>query len=106
MSNFFTMLIWFTVAFVLIGVIFAARNMRVLHHRVTLLALIDYAVRCDIRAGRPWGWRLDRLGDVDYTRMVLQFWRPCDSFWRDWGFINPKASAISSFAYTGRGRDA
>ena len=65
------------------------RNEQVYRHRIAVLKKVSAAARADIAAGNyDWNWRYEYFKDVSYAEQVLKFWKPLDSFWKSWDFID------------------
>ena len=60
--------------------VFLVRNIRVYRYRSALISQVKPVADADIAAGRPWKWRYMMFKSISYDRMVLQFWRPLQSF--------------------------
>jgi hypothetical protein len=71
------------------------RNSRVHAYRMRLLGDLHEAALADIATGRPWEWRYRAFEAVSYDRMVLTFWRPLTSFYRDRSFTDPGATPVN-----------
>lgn len=59
------------------------RNDQVYRYRIGMIEKAGALARADIAAGRfgQWHRHFERLEQVTYDRMMLQFWRPLASFY-------------------------
>lgn len=57
------------------------RNVCVHRYQMRICRQVSDRAKEDIYAGRPWEWRYRMLNAVKYETMLLQFWRPLDSFY-------------------------
>ena len=73
------------------------RNRQVYHFRMDYLKRTSMAARIDINEHlRPWMWRYEKLDEPEYVSMVLQFWKPLESFYPDKSFLDPNSSGPAS----------
>ncbi len=63
------------------------RNDKVYKYRKELLAKMGSAMIADVKADRPWRWRVEVFDSVSYNEMVNQCWKPLDSFYPDKSFL-------------------
>lgn len=76
----------------LLGIMFMCgvlmvRNARVFRYRNRIIDRYHKAWKKDIRAGRDGLWRCRVYDSVSYNEMVLKFWKPLDSFYKDKSFL-------------------
>lgn len=68
-------------AFLIATLLFIARTLCVVVHRLRLIDRIGDAAIRDIDAGRAWRWRWEAYDSVSYSAQLWMFWRSLDSFW-------------------------
>lgn len=71
------------IALVCFAVFMLARNTLVFDERMRVLEIVSRRAAEDRAAGLNGLWRYTALAAVNYDRMMLQFWRPVSSFYRD-----------------------
>jgi alkyl hydroperoxide reductase subunit AhpC len=59
------------------------RNDAVLAESLRVLDAIQSLNRQDIEQGKPCEWRYAEFRKVSYERMLLEFWKPVSSFYRN-----------------------
>lgn len=69
----------------------AFRNPAVYHYRMSLISQISVSCYADIDRQEGWMWRYDMFDSVSYSKMILKFWKPLDSFYPNKSFINPES---------------
>lgn len=67
------------------------RNSEVYKYRRVLLRRIREAAKLDIKKGREFHWRYDAFDVVEYDDMIMKFWKPLGSFYRDLSLTDPEA---------------
>jgi len=70
-----------------LGMIGMQRTMTVSAYRNNILANLSRVCMIDAIYGRDSNWRFDVYDSVSFKRMVFQFWRPVESFYKDTSFI-------------------
>jgi hypothetical protein len=55
----------------------------VLDERLRIIDLIDELATDDINDGREWKWRYEQFDNISYVEMLLTFWKPIKSFYKD-----------------------
>lgn len=85
--------IWFVIAILSLVwcVIELIRNNRVFKYRITILDRVSVAAKSDLKKDRDYTWRYDAFIVVNYEKMVFKFWKPLDSFYKDFSFLDPAA---------------
>ena len=83
--------IFYTVvlSIMVLAIICGVRNEMVSRYRGRLIQDIHNSCAVDINLRRDWQWRYEAYDKVSYNSMVLQFWRPLDSFYPDQSFRHP-----------------
>ena len=59
------------------------RSPRVFKERRRVLELIHKLTIADIKAGKDFNWRYEEFQDVNILVMILAFWKPVKSFYKD-----------------------
>lgn len=80
---------WFLILVGIFNLFLMYRNRQVFDYRMELLDKVSKMADKDIAAGREFRWRYEYLGTVEYNTMVMQFWKPLDSFYPNKSFIKP-----------------
>ena len=62
------------------------RNYKTLSFRLFVLRRISILADRDIANNKPWGWRYDDFNSISYSTMVLKFWKPLKSFYKNNSF--------------------
>lgn len=85
------------VAMTLAGIMMV-RNGRVLRFRLSLLAQVSARAQQDIRLGRSWQWRYDRMNSVTYEAMLFDLRRlRVENYYDDLSFLRePILSTVTS----------
>lgn len=65
----------------------AHRNNQVAKYRQELIRVASLRCYEDICAHRPWRWRFDEYEKVSYNKMMVEFWKPLDSFYENKDFL-------------------
>jgi hypothetical protein len=76
----------FTSAFLFMILI---RNKFVLDESLRILDLINELATDDINNGREWKWRFLKFEEISYEKMLLTFWKPIKSFYKDSDILKP-----------------
>lgn len=77
-------------AIMVLNTILFIRNLRVGKYRGKLIQDIHNAGMIDIENGTYMAaWRYEAFDSVSYNKMVLMFWKPLDSFYKDRSFLEP-----------------
>lgn len=87
MNNFFTIYMIFSFILIVLSIWLAIRNYQVHEYRMDILKLIGEHGREDAVRNLPWKWRFEYFETVPYWKMLLFFWKPLDSFYKDKRFI-------------------
>lgn len=77
------------VVIMLVGGFLWFRNYAVYSYRKALINKIHHLNQANIMAS--WEWRYDEFDTISYYEMLLQFWRPLDSFYCE-GFPEKEAT--------------
>lgn len=64
-------------------VVLLFRNEAVYRYRMDLLSKVSDAAKRDISERKDFMWRYHAYSTVDYSEMVMKFWKPLDSFYKD-----------------------
>ena len=87
------MIAWLFPLFVLLlieySIIQAKRNQAVYEYRRNLILELDMLYKADVALGGNWRWRYNVFHSVEYSDMMLKFWKPLDSFYPDKSFLDP-----------------
>jgi len=51
-----------------------------------LLDEISYYANKDINSNKDWRWRYKEFNKVSQVQMLIKFWKPLKSFWKDHSF--------------------
>jgi hypothetical protein len=99
MSTFFTFILGALFVVTLLVAVWALiglrRNNKVYEYRVALLYAVGAASKIDLERGLNYRWRYDAFNQANYHEMVHKFWRPLNSFYPNFDFIDPDARAGS-----------
>jgi hypothetical protein len=77
------------------GVGMLYRNLCVYHYRLDILDQVSALTLADMQLGQDWEWRYEMFNtDPSYEAMLLQFWRPLDSFYKDSPMLEPPPGMI------------
>jgi hypothetical protein len=65
------------------------RNGKVGKERVRVIDAISELAKEDIREGREFKWRYDEFNSISYLYMLLIFFKPVDSFYKNMDCMKP-----------------
>jgi len=82
-------LLAFTLTGVLACVIYGIRNDLVFHERCKIVDKVSELAKQDISNNKDYKWRYEEFESIRYIDMVLLFWVPIKSFYKNKDCIKP-----------------
>ncbi len=72
------------------ALLYLFRNNRVAKERHRIIDLIYALSLEDIKKGKDFNWRYEEFKTIGYTDMLLAFWKPVSSFYKNMDCIKPE----------------